>query len=109
MLSIEWTAANGWQTPRIVPYQNLSLDPSACVFHYAFECFEGMKAYKDSKGQIRLFLPDKNMERLNKSTSRNALPTIDGDALTKLIGELVKLDNRFIPEYVFLAEFLNPV
>ena len=27
--------------------QNLSLDPATCVFHYAFECFEGMKAYKD--------------------------------------------------------------
>ncbi|KAL5362803.1 aminotransferase [Aspergillus floccosus] len=108
MLSIEWTAANGWQTPRIVPYQNLSLDPSACVFHYAFECFEGMKAYKDSKGQIRLFRPDKNMERLNKSTSRIALPTIDGDALTKLIGELVKLDNRFIPDARGYSLYLRP-
>jgi branched-chain amino acid aminotransferase len=100
MLSIEWSAANGWNTPRIVPYQNLSLDPSACVFHYAFECFEGMKAYKDKKGQIRLFRPDKNMARLNKSSERIALPTFDGDALIKLIGELVRLDSRFIPEWV---------
>ena len=23
------------------------------VFHYAFECFEGMKAYKDAQGQLR--------------------------------------------------------
>lgn len=54
------------------PYQNLSFDPASCVFHYAFECFEGMKAYKDSHGQIRLFRPDKNMERLNKSSARIA-------------------------------------
>ena len=100
MLSIEWDAESGWDTPRIVPYQNLSLDPSACVLHYAFECFEGMKAYKDSNGQIRLFRPNKNMERLNKSSSRIALPTVDGEALTKLIGELVKLDSRFIPKFV---------
>ena len=100
MLSIEWTAAEGWQTPRIVPYQNLSLDPSACVFHYAFECFEGMKAYKDKDGQIRLFRPNKNMARLNKSSSRIALPSFDGEALTKLIGEFVKLDSRFIPRLV---------
>jgi branched-chain amino acid aminotransferase len=101
MLSIEWTATDGWQTPQIVPYQNLSLDPSTCVFHYAFECFEGMKAYKDKNGGIRLFRPNKNMERLNKSSARIALPTFDGEALTKLIGEFVKLDNRFIPESVF--------
>lgn len=100
MLSIEWTATDGWQTPRIVPYQNLSLDPSTCVFHYAFECFEGMKAYKDHTGGIRLFRPNKNMARLNKSSARIALPTFDGEELTKLIGEFVKLDNRFIPESV---------
>jgi len=98
MLSIEWTATDGWHTPQIVPYQNLSLDPSTCVFHYAFECFEGMKAYKDHNGGTRLFRPNKNMERLNKSSARIALPTFDGEALTKLIGEFVKLDDRFIPK-----------
>lgn len=109
MLSIEWTATDGWQTPQIVPYQNLSLDPSTCVFHYAFECFEGMKAYKDKNGGIRLFRPDKNMERLNKSSARIALPTFDGEALTKLIGEFVKLDNRFIPESVFAPLVILPI
>ena len=100
MLSVEWSAAEGWHAPQIVPYQNLSLDPATCVFHYAFECFEGMKAYKDSNGKIRLFRPRKNMERLNKSSSRIALPTVDGDALIKLIGELVKLESKLVPESV---------
>jgi branched-chain amino acid aminotransferase len=83
MLSIEWTATAGWHTPRITPYQNLSLDPATCVFHYAFECFEGMKAYKDSSNNILLFRPDKNMQRMNKSSARLALPTFDGDALIR--------------------------
>ncbi|PWY86305.1 branched-chain-amino-acid aminotransferase [Aspergillus heteromorphus CBS 117.55] len=108
MLSVEWTAAEGWHAPRIVPYQNLSLDPSACVFHYAFECFEGMKAYKDKNDQIRLFRPNKNMERLNKSSSRIALPSFDSDALTKLIGELVKLDSKFIPNARGYSLYLRP-
>ncbi|KAI2892385.1 hypothetical protein CBS11852_5771 [Aspergillus niger] len=108
MLSIEWTATEGWHSPQIVPYQNLSLDPSACVFHYAFECFEGMKAYKDESGQIRLFRPDKNMARLNKSSKRIALPSFDGEALTKLIGEFVKLDSRFIPSERGYSLYLRP-
>lgn len=99
MLTIEWTAEDGWHAPQIVPYQKLQLDPSACVFHYAFECFEGMKAYRDSQGQVRLFRPEKNMARLNKSSSRIALPKLDGEEFTKLIGELVKSESRFIPEY----------
>lgn len=56
MLTIEWTAAKGWSPARIIPYQNLSLDPATCVFHYAFECFEGMKAYKVSNRSKRLLI-----------------------------------------------------
>src|SRR4030081_3616412 len=97
MLSLEWTASTGWLPARITPYQNLSLDPASCVFHYAFECFEGMKAYKDKNGQIRLFRPDKNMARLNKSSSRIALPTFDPKALIDLVTKFVSLDSRFIP------------
>lgn len=108
MLSVEWNKTTGWVTPQITPYQNLSLDPATCVFHYAFECFEGMKAYKDSKGQIRLFRPDKNMERLNKSAARIALPTFSSTALIEMIGRLAKLDQRFIPSQHGYSLYLRP-
>lgn len=108
MLSIEWNKDAGWLAPKITPYQNLSLDPASSVFHYAFECFEGMKAYKDKAGQIRLFRPDRNMERLNKSAARIALPNFDPSTLLGLIAELVKLDNRFIPEQRGYSLYLRP-
>jgi branched-chain amino acid aminotransferase len=98
MLAIEWTAGSGWLPPRITPYQNLSLDPATCVFHYGFECFEGMKAYRATDGSIRLFRPDMNMARLNRSSQRIALPTFDAEPMIELIKELVKLDERFIPQ-----------
>ena len=109
MLSIEWTATSGWQAPRITPYQNLSLDPATCVFHYAFECFEGMKAYRCPKdSSLRLFRPDKNMARFNKSAARIALPTFDGPTLTTLIGRLCSLDSRFIPNARGYSLYLRP-
>lgn len=98
MLSLEWTASDGWLSPRITPYQNLSLDPATCVLHYAFEAFEGMKAYKDKAGNVRLFRPDKNMARLNKSVARIALPTFNGEAVIELLKKFVKLEERFIPD-----------
>jgi len=67
-----------------------------------------MKAYKDKNGQIRLFRPDKNMERLNKSAARIALPTMDPKELLKLISSLVKLDERFIPEQRGYSLYLRP-
>ncbi|KAI9677058.1 MAG: Mitochondrial branched-chain amino acid (BCAA) aminotransferase [Caeruleum heppii] len=108
MLSLEWTASQGWLSPRITPYQNLSLDPATCVFHYAFECFEGMKAYKDHDGRVRLFRPDKNMARLNKSSARIALPTFDGTQLIDLIGKFVSLEERFIPSARGYSLYLRP-
>lgn len=97
MLSLEWTASEGWLAPHITPYRNLSLDPATCVLHYAFEAFEGMKAYKDKNGQVRLFRPDKNMARLNKSSARIALPTFEGGKFIELIKEFCRLEERFIP------------
>jgi branched-chain amino acid aminotransferase len=108
MLTIEWTKEEGWRAPSIIPYQNLSLDPATCVFHYAFECFEGMKAYRDSKGEFRLFRPDKNMERFNKSAARIALPTFSSKVLIDLIAKLVKLDSRFIPDKRGYSLYLRP-
>jgi len=97
MLSVEWTASEGWLQPRITPYQNFSLDPSTCVFHYAFTCFEGTKAYKDKDGGTRLFRPDKNMARLNRSAARIALPNFEGDKMIELLANYVKLEERFVP------------
>jgi branched-chain amino acid aminotransferase len=108
MLTIEWNKNEGWLEPHITPYQNLSLDPATCVFHYAFECFEGMKAYKDSKGQTRLFRPDMNMARFSKSAARIALPTFEPTALIELISKLVRLDERFIPDQRGYSLYLRP-
>lgn len=102
MLEVDWDKTTGWTVPRITPYHNLSLDPSCSVFHYAievrfkrcfclsrafrelevservssapFQCFEGMKAYKDRNGSIRLFRPMENMKRMNTSCGRLSLP-----------------------------------
>lgn len=107
-MSLEWTASDGWLPPRITPYQNLSLDPATCVLHYAFEAFEGMKAYKDRNGNIRLFRPDKNMARMNKSAARIALPTFDGEAVIDLLKRFVKMEQRFIPDKKGFSLYIRP-
>lgn len=97
MLLVHWNAQTGWQNPEIRPYQNLQLDPTASVLHYGLECFEGLKAFRDSDNVVRLFRPEKNMSRLSRSAERIALPAVDGSQLLALIQRLVLLDERFIP------------
>ena len=70
MFLMNYDEGQGWHDPRIVPYGPIALDPSAMVFHYGQEVFEGMKAYRNVNGGINLFRPDKNMARLNVSNER---------------------------------------
>lgn len=85
-----------WQTPKIVPYGPLTLDPSARVFHYGQAVFEGMKAYKDDNGDTFLFRPDENFERINKSAERLAMPEFPEEYFFDGLHTLLRLDNEWI-------------
>ena len=68
-----------------------------------------MKAYKDSKGQVRLFRPDCNMSRLNFSMERLAMPSIgDGSALVECIKELLRRDADWVPDRDGYSMYLRP-
>ncbi|KAH3900082.1 uncharacterized protein SCDLUD_004402 [Saccharomycodes ludwigii] len=108
MLTIEWTEEKGWDAPIIKPYGNLSLDPSTCVFHYAFELFEGLKAYRTPDNKITMFRPDKNMQRMNKSAARICLPTFESDELIKLIGKLIEQDKHLVPQGQGYSLYIRP-
>jgi branched-chain amino acid aminotransferase len=108
MLVIPWNATDGWSNPTICPYGKLHLDPSCTVFHYGIECFEGMKAYKDKNGQIRLFRPDMNMNRLYRSCKRLMLPTFDKKELLECIKQFVKQDERWIPTERGYSLYIRP-
>ena len=76
MFVMNYTEGKGWHDARIVPYQNLSLAPSAMVFHYGQEMFEGLKAYKGEDGSVYLFRPDMNAKRANNSNKRLVIPEL---------------------------------
>jgi branched-chain amino acid aminotransferase len=75
------------------------------------QCFEGMKAYKAlTDRSLRLFRPDMNMRRLSSSMDRLHMPGADFDrnALIKCIAELVRLDERWIPEGEGYSLYIRP-
>ncbi|GAA5812649.1 hypothetical protein MFLAVUS_006106 [Mucor flavus] len=108
MITIEWSSEAGWNKPHIKPYGKLELEPSSVVFHYGFECFEGMKAYKDTEGHIRLFRPEMNMDRLNKSSARLGMPTFEPEELVKVITEFLRIEDRWIPSKRGYSLYLRP-
>ena len=97
-----------WQTPIIKPYQALTIDPSAKVFHYGQAVFEGMKAYKDDNDEIWLFRPDQNQERLNISAERLDMPAFPKDLFFEGLTTLLKMDSDWIQKGQENALYIRP-
>ena len=89
MFLMNYNEEKGWHDGRIVPYGPLPLEPSAMVFHYAQELFEGLKAYRTADGKIQLFRPQKNIERMNNTCDRLCVPRIDPDLALEAIKAVV--------------------
>ena len=98
MLRLEWTPDEGWHDAVISAYGPLSLDPATAVLHYAQEIFEGMKAYRHQDGSIWTFRPEANGERLQRSARRLALPELPVDDFVQTVDELVRVDQRWVPD-----------
>lgn len=108
MFMMDYKADKGWFDPRIVPYGPISLDPSATVFHYAQEVFEGMKAYRRPDGGVQLFRPMDNVRRLNRSCERLCIPTLDEEIALKGITELVRLEESWVPSKPQTSLYIRP-
>ena len=97
-----------WETPKIMPYQPITLEPSAKIFHYGQSVFEGMKAYKDSDDNIMLFRPLDNCKRLNISSKRLAIPELPEDYFMEGLKELLKIEKDWIPTSEGSALYIRP-
>lgn len=108
MFIMNYNAGKGWHEPRIVPYQPITLDPAAKVFHYGQTVFEGLKAYQTSDGRTLLFRPDRNIERLNDSNARLSIPPIDEELALEAIKQLVAADRDWIPGEPGTSLYIRP-
>ena len=97
-----------WQTPKIMPYQPMTIEPSARVFHYGQAVFEGMKAYKDEDGKIFLFRPEQNFHRINKSASRLAIPEFPENYFFNGLETLLKMESDWIKPGLGNSLYIRP-
>ncbi len=108
MAVAEWSKEKGWHDRRVEPYGPLQLSPASAVLHYSQEIFEGMKAFKWQDGSIRTFRPAFNAARLNNSARRMAMPQIDLDDFIGSLVQLVRQDNRWVPDTDDASLYLRP-
>ena len=108
MFIMDYDKGQGWHDARIVPYQPLVLDPSALVFHYAQEFFEGLKAYRCADGSVQLFRPDKNAERMQSTHDRLCIPQIPVADFVDAVKALVSVDKDWVPAEPDTSLYIRP-
>ncbi|EEP79620.1 conserved hypothetical protein [Uncinocarpus reesii 1704] len=96
----EYTIKTGkWSEPRFVQDPFLRIHGLAPGLNYGQQAFEGLKAYRDPKGQIQIFRPKDHAERLALSCSTIAIPAVSEELFLRSINLAVAKNAEYVPPH----------
>ena len=108
MFMMDYTEGIGWHDARIVPYAPIAMNPATMVLHYAQETFEGLKAYRNPKGEITLFRPEMNARRMINSNKRICMAELPEDMFVEAVEAIVKYEQDWIPTAKDTSLYIRP-
>ncbi len=86
-----------WTDARIEPYGPLALPPSISGLQYGISVFEGHKAFRTVGGDVVLFRPCENWQRLRRSCRRLVLPEVPEELYIEGLRQLIRVDRDWVP------------
>jgi branched-chain amino acid aminotransferase len=108
MFVMDFQEEKGWYDPRIEPYGPFALEPATAVLHYAQAVFDGLKAFRGKDGVVRLFRPQRHVQRLNESAARVCIPPLDPELALESLVKLVGMEKDWVPSTVGTALYVRP-
>ena len=97
-----------WGDLRIVPYGPMEIYPGNATLHYGQAIFEGMKAYKNEKGEVLVFRAEANAKRLNESATRMCMPTLPENIFIEALKQLLAVDKGWVPQEKGSSLYIRP-
>lgn len=88
-----------WDEGTLTSDATITISECAGVLQYAQTVFEGMKAYTTENGQIVVFRPDLNAERMVNSAKRLEMPPFPQDRFVDAVKQVVKANEGYVPPY----------
>jgi branched-chain amino acid aminotransferase len=77
----------------------LSVHLASTALHYGQACFEGLKAFAQADGKVRIFRPRLNAERIIQSAARVAMPAPSVELFLEMVTLAVQQNMDYIPPY----------
>lgn len=97
-----------WKNVTIKPYAPFEVEPSSAVLHYGQTIFEGIKAFKNEKGEAVIFRPDQNFKRFNISAQRMQMPAVPEWIFIEGMKQLINLEKGWIPTLADSSLYIRP-
>lgn len=88
-----------WDDGELIEDDTITISECAGVLQYAQTVFEGLKAYTTEKGEIVIFRPDLNAERLEASAKRLEMPVFPKDRFVDAVVKTIQANEAYVPPY----------
>ena len=88
-----------WGEIEVSTSETIEMHIAATALHYGQEIFEGLKAFRGKDGKIRVFRLEENARRIRQSAEGIKMEPVPDELFKKMVLEVVKLNERFVPPY----------
>ena len=78
---------------------NITMPIASTALHYGQAAFEGLKAFTGEDGVVRIFRPEANSERINRTADRLLMPQVPEELFMEAVTQCVDKNRDFIPPF----------
>mmetsp|Transcript_496 Transcript_496/g.1421 ORF Transcript_496/g.1421 Transcript_496/m.1421 type:complete len:416 (-) Transcript_496:91-1338(-) len=98
-----------WDVGGLVPRGPLALDPASTAINYGQSIFEGLKAFRQVDGGVKIFRPDRNAARMREGSARFLLPDLPEELFLHACDAVVAANARWVPPHKRGTLYLRPL
>ena len=108
---VEYTWRDGkWSDCEYVEEPYVKMHVASTALHYGQAAFEGLKAFRGKDGQVRVFRPEENAKRLQRSARRLAMEPVPSHIFLEAVDKVLQANAEFLPPYGHGASmYLRPL
>lgn len=88
-----------WSEGQIETNKDITISEASTALHYGQQAFEGLKAYRTPDGDIQLFRPDLNAQRMVDSAHKVLMEPYPVEDFVKAVHEVVRANAEWVPPY----------
>ncbi len=98
--NLRYTYSDGaWDDGALYETYDITLSVASNCLHYGQAVFEGLKAFRCKDGEVRVFRPDLNGERLNSSARHLLMPEFPVQKFVDAVRRVVSDNIEYVPPF----------